>query len=174
METQIYPLRGRAHTRPCPVQRGRKSGYAPVGMTTCFENSVLRMTMKKAKRYRHGDDFTPMAVTIATICGAAALYCSEIIYGNIKDSDAPMRQLPDWRAHMASACIGALVFVTSLFLLEKLGGRSRSRALRSAVPWLPMVGLTGLATAIHIPISLVILIVAFYSPWAYLRMRAIR
>jgi hypothetical protein len=139
------------------------------------DNPVLRMTMKKAKRHRQRDDFTPMAVTIATICGAAALYCSEIIYGNIKDSGAPdMRQLPGWRAHMASACIGALVFVTTLFLLEKLGGRSKSRALRSAVPWLPMVGLTGLATAIHIPISLVILVVAFYSPWAYLRMRAIR
>jgi hypothetical protein len=26
-------LYGRAHTRPCPVQRGRKSGYASVGMT---------------------------------------------------------------------------------------------------------------------------------------------
>ena len=27
-----FPYR-KAHTRPCPVQRGRKSGYAPVGMT---------------------------------------------------------------------------------------------------------------------------------------------
>jgi hypothetical protein len=27
-----FPYR-KAHTRPCPVLRGRKSGYAPVGMT---------------------------------------------------------------------------------------------------------------------------------------------
>jgi hypothetical protein len=30
-----FPNR-KAHTRPCPVQRGRKSGYAPVGMTLLF------------------------------------------------------------------------------------------------------------------------------------------
>jgi hypothetical protein len=29
-------LYGKAHTRPCPVLRGRKSGYAPVGMTNLF------------------------------------------------------------------------------------------------------------------------------------------
>lgn len=85
-----------------------------------------------------------------------------------------MRQLPGWRAHMGSAWMGTLAFVTALFLLENLGGQSRSRALRSAIPWLPLVALAGLATAIHIPISLVILAAAFYSPWAYLRMRTIR
>jgi hypothetical protein len=30
--TSCALLYGRAHTLPCPVQRGRKSGYAPVGM----------------------------------------------------------------------------------------------------------------------------------------------
>jgi hypothetical protein len=32
-----FPYR-KAHTRPCPVQRGRKSGYAPVGMTILSGN----------------------------------------------------------------------------------------------------------------------------------------
>jgi len=31
-----FPYR-KAHTLPCPVLRGRKSGYAPVGMTLLFE-----------------------------------------------------------------------------------------------------------------------------------------
>ena len=116
-----------------------------------------------------------MALAIATLCGVSALYCSEIIYDNIKDSGAPdMRQLPGWRAHMASACVGTLAFVTSLFLLETLGGRSRSRALRSAVLWFPLVVLTGLATAVHIPVYLVVLVAVFYIPWAYLRTRAAR
>src|SRR6202161_2594883 len=33
-----FPYR-KAHTRTCPVQRGRKSGYAPVGMTILFGNA---------------------------------------------------------------------------------------------------------------------------------------
>jgi hypothetical protein len=128
--------------------------------------------MKKSKQDKQAAESTPMALAIATLCGLAALYCSEIIYDNIKDSGAPdMRQLPGWRAHMASACVGTMAFVTSLFLLESLGGKSRSRALRSAVPWFPLVALTGLATAIHIPIYLVVLIAVLYSPWAYLRTR---
>jgi hypothetical protein len=116
-----------------------------------------------------------MAVAIATLCGAATLYCGGIMYDNIKHSGAPdIRGLPGWRAHMASACIGTLAFATSLFLLESLGGRSKSSALRSAVPWFPIVALTGLATAIHIPIYVVVLVTVFYSPWAYLRTRATR
>ncbi len=131
--------------------------------------------MKKAKQQKQTTDSTPMAVTLATLCGAGALYCGEIIYDNIKDSGAPdMRQLPGWRAHMASACIGTLAFVISLFLLESLGRRSKGSALRSTVPWLPVVAFTALATAIHIPIYVVALLIAIYSPWAYLHTRQTR
>jgi hypothetical protein len=36
-----FPLR-KAHTRPCPMLRGRKSGYAPVEMTSLLQvNSGL-------------------------------------------------------------------------------------------------------------------------------------
>lgn len=67
------------------------------------------MGMKKAKRQKEtGEDFTPVAVVIAALCGVTALYCGEIIYDNIKDSGAPdMRELPGWRAHMASASVPA-------------------------------------------------------------------
>lgn len=130
--------------------------------------------MKKIKRKKQTSDSTPIALAIAVIAGAGALYCAEIIYDNIKDSGAPdMRQLPGWRAHMGSACVGSLAFVIALFLLESLGRNSRSIALRSAIPWLPMVLLTGLATAIHIPIYAVIAMAALYTPWAYTRMRAV-
>src|ERR1700722_19840256 len=36
-----FPYR-KAHTRPCSVQRGRKSGYAPVEMTISFGNAKDR------------------------------------------------------------------------------------------------------------------------------------
>lgn len=131
--------------------------------------------MKKARRHKQIKDSTPMAVTIATLCGATALYCGEIIYDSIKDSGAPdMRHLPGWRAHMASACVGTLIFVISLFLLESLSRRSKSSALRSTVPWLPLVALTGLATAIHVPTYIVALLTVLYSPWAYLHTRPAR
>ena len=97
--------------------------------------------MKKAKPQRQATDSTPIAVAIATVVGAAALYCGEIIYGNIKDSGAPdMHQLPGWRAHMGAAFAGSLAFVTSLFLLESLGGRPKRvyhlRRKNYAIFWL--------------------------------------
>jgi hypothetical protein len=128
--------------------------------------------MKKAKRQKQMKDSTPVAVVLATLCGAGTLYCSEIIYDNIKDSGAPdIRLLPGWRAHMGSVCIGTLAFVVSLFLLETLGRRSRGSALRCTVPWLPVVALTGLATAVHIPAYMVALLIVVYSPWAYVHSR---
>jgi hypothetical protein len=136
---------------------------------------TARPAMKKTKQQKQATDSTPMAVAIATLFGVAALYCGEMIYYNIKDSGAPdMHPLPGWRAHMAAACVGTVAFVTALFLLESLGGRSRSVALRSAAQWFPLVALTALATAIHIPIYLVILLGALYSPWAYLHTRRTR
>ena len=85
-----------------------------------------------------------MAVAIATLVGVTALYCGEMTYYNIKDSGAPaMQRLPGWRAHMAAACVGTLAFVTALFLLESLGGRSRSVALRSAAQLAPTGGAYG-------------------------------
>jgi hypothetical protein len=128
--------------------------------------------MKKAKRRKQTVDSTPRAVALAALFGAAALSCAEMIYDNIKDfgvSEAPPVAL--WRAHMASGCVGSITFVASLFLLERLGRRSGSMALRNAAPWLPIVALTALATAIHIPILLVICLAAIYSPWAYSLMR---
>ena len=39
--------------------------------------------MKKAKQQKQTTDSTPMAVTLANLCRAGALYCGEIIYDNI-------------------------------------------------------------------------------------------
>jgi hypothetical protein len=131
--------------------------------------------MKKAQLQRNNSDSTPVAMAVAILFGAAALYCGEIIYDNIKDSGAPdMRQFPGWRAHMGSACLGSMVFVIALFLLESLGKGSRRIAVRSVIPWCPLVALTALATVIHVPIYLVILMLGIYSPWAYFRSRAVR
>ena len=53
-----FPYR-KAHTRPCPVQRGRKSGYAPVGMTllfgnakSCFQDELSSRTGEWEQSYR--------------------------------------------------------------------------------------------------------------------------
>ncbi len=116
-----------------------------------------------------------MAVALATLFGLGGVYCAEIVYDVMRDAGASeIPQLPGWRAHMASACVGSVAFVTCLFLLESLGKRSRGVALRSAGLWFPLVALTGLATAVHIPVYLVILLAALYSPWAYLRTREVR
>ncbi len=131
--------------------------------------------MKKGKRQKNTSDSTSMALALSTLIGAAAFYCAEIVYDNLRGSGASdIREFPAWRAHMGSACVGSLAFVVTLFLLEIVGRSSKRVAVRSAAPWWPIVALTGLATAIHIPIYLVILAAAIYTPWAYFRTRAVR
>src|ERR1700678_3077273 len=49
-----FPYR-KAHTRPCPVQRGRKSGYAPVGMTILFGNAKYRFQDELSSRAKPRD-----------------------------------------------------------------------------------------------------------------------
>jgi hypothetical protein len=130
-----------------------------------------------AKRRRRDDmtDSTPIAVAVAALVAGAAIQTVEIIYGNIRDAEvSSSHDFPLWRVHMGSAFAGSVSFVVALFLLENLGKKSKLTALRSVFPWLPVVALTGLATAIHIPIYLVILAAAVYSPWAYSRTRALR
>ena len=126
--------------------------------------------MKKARLRNGNSEETPIAVAVAAVFGAGAFYCAEIIYGNVRDT----RQIQEWRAHWASACVGTLVFVTALFLLESLGRKSKAVAIRSALLWLPIVALTAVATAVHISIYVIVVVAAVYSPWAYLRTRANR
>ena len=131
--------------------------------------------MKKRKQPEKVTNSTPAAVAVAALVAAGAIQAAEVIYSNMRDSEFPgAYDIPLWRAHMASICAGSISFVVALFLLENLGKQSRAIAFRSVVPWLPIVGLTMVATAIHIPVYLVILGSALYSPWAYFRTRAVR
>ena len=130
---------------------------------------------KRKQPERRPSDTTSVAVAIATLVAFAAIQAAEIIYGNIRNTDAPNDQdIPMWRAHMGSAFAGSVAFIIALFWLESLGRKSKATALRSIFPWLPVVALTGLATAVHIPIYIVLLITASYSVWAYRRTRAVR
>jgi hypothetical protein len=109
--------------------------------------------MKKAGSRRNTSDDTPIAIAAAAVFGCGAFYCAEIIYGNINDT----RPIQEWPAHWSSACVASVVFVVGLYLLESLGRRSKVVALRSAAPWLPIIGITGLATAVHLPVNVVVM-----------------
>jgi hypothetical protein len=123
---------------------------------------------KKNKRQKDTPDYTPLAVAIAALVAVAVIQAAEIIFGNMRNSDAPNGQdIPMWRTHMCSACAGSIGFVISLFWLELLGRKSKSIALRSVLPWIPLVALTGLSAVIRIPISAVLLAGAIYCVWAY-------
>jgi hypothetical protein len=67
-----------------------------------------------------------------------------------------------------------MTFFIFLFILEVLETRSRMTAWRSSVPWLPLVGLTMLATIIHIPYYIVILAGTIYGVWAYRQTSSVR
>lgn len=116
-----------------------------------------------------------MALAVAALIGAGAFYCAEILYDNIRDVGATAAEspMPLWRVHMGAAFAGTVAFVIALFLLETVGRGSRRAAVRSAALWWPVVAVTGAATAVHIPVYLVIATTLVYIPWAYTRTREI-
>jgi len=130
---------------------------------------------KTGRRQRSAANYSSMAVALATAVGIVAIQCAEIIYDNgrgegVSNSAGPAM----WRVHMGCTCAGCVAFVITLFCLERLGRGSMVSALRSTIPWLPLIALTGLATAIHIPIYVVIPLMILYGLWAYRRTLAVR
>lgn len=104
---------------------------------------------------------------IAAGFGAAIIHYSEFVFNAARDSDDHTADLPLWRVHMGSACLGTLAFIVVLFCLEMLECKSTNLALWSAVKWLPLVGLTGTATFVHIPFMIVLALAVLYGGWVY-------
>lgn len=130
---------------------------------------------KRKKRSEVESNSTPMALALAAMAGASVIYIGEILYSSLREMGAQVFvRLPSWRAHMGSACGGVLAFVVSFFLLESLGRQSREMAWRTSTPWLPLIALTALATAIHIPIFVVVVAALIYCVYAYRRTVAMR
>ena len=137
---------------------------------------MIRFRREKTGRRQKGtSDFTSMAVALAAAFGIGAFQCAEIIYDDSRDAGiAANPGAGMWRVHMGCACVGCAAFVIALFCLERLGRGSMVSALRSIIPWLPLIALTGIATAIHIPMYVVIPLIILYGLWAYRRTLAVR
>ena len=85
-----------------------------------------------------------------------------------------MSKVPGWQFHMGSACSGIMTFFAFLFLPELHETRSRITAWRSSAPWLLLVALTLLATVIHVPYYIVILVGTTCGVWAYRQTSKVR
>jgi hypothetical protein len=125
--------------------------------------------MKKARETRDDDlNLTTFALLVGFLGGLGIVTYGESLLGDIQgagDSHAP--SLANWQVHMGAVCMGTAAFVVIFFLLELLGHKSKATAWRSTWPWLPLVGLTALATAIHLPVYAVILMCVLNAAWAY-------
>jgi hypothetical protein len=116
-----------------------------------------------------------MAVGLAAAIGIGAIQCAEIIYSDGSDAGVADKAVVSmWRVHMGCACVGAATFVLALFCLERLARGSMISAMRSTIPWSPLIAITGIATAIHIPLYIVIPLIILLSRWAYRRSMAVR
>jgi hypothetical protein len=126
---------------------------------------------KASNEYIH----TPTTLLVALFGGACGFITVESICGDANDAGwQQMNRLPAWQVHMGLVCVGIMTFFVFLFILEFLETKSRITAWRSSAPWLPLVGLTALATVIHIPICVVFLIGGSYAVWAYRRAYSVR
>ena len=131
--------------------------------------------VKKKKRSNYEFNHTPTTLLMALFGGACASIAVETTLPDLMELwGRQMNKLPGWQVHMGSACSGIITFFTFLFILEVLETRSRITAWRSSAPWLPLVGLTLLATIIHIPYYIVIAVGAIYGIWAYHQTSSVR
>jgi hypothetical protein len=130
---------------------------------------------KRKKRSSYEFNHTSTTLMIALFACACAFLAVETTLLDLMESlGFQMKKLPGWQFHMGSASSGIMTFFIFLFILEVLETRSRMTAWRSSVPWLPLVGLTMLATIIHIPYYIVILAGTIYGVWAYRQTSSVR
>jgi hypothetical protein len=128
---------------------------------------------KKNRSNEYNDTMTTLLV--ALFCGACAVLTVESYGGDAKDAKwLLMDRVSAWQLHMGSACVGIITFFAFLFILEFLETKSKITAWRSSAPWLPLVGLTALATAVHIPIYIIFLVGGSHAVWAYRRTSTVR
>jgi hypothetical protein len=130
---------------------------------------------QRKKQTQYDFHLTQQALALACLGGGGALGSAEVISSVLWDSETGNDlRVPNWRIHMGSICVGMIAFLITFFLLEMLGRKSKAIAWRSSIPWLPLIAFTGLATAIRIPVYVMIPTVALCSVWAYRRTRAVR
>jgi Na+/H+-dicarboxylate symporter len=125
---------------------------------------------KRRKKARYEYNQFPTTLFVAAFVGACALMTLESSFEEIMDLLKSWAwPIHAWQFHMGSVCAGIIAFVASLFLLGVFETRSKTTAWHSSWPWLPLVPLTALATVIHIPFYLTLLVGVIYCVWAYRR-----
>lgn len=130
-----------------------------------------RRKNRSSGEYNH----TPITLLVALLGGTCAFITVETTLPDVLDVwGSQMNKFPGWQFHMGSACSGIMAFFTFLFLLELHETKSRITAWRSSAPWLLLVGLTLLATIIHIPYFILILVGTICSVWAYRQTSSVR
>src|SRR5580698_918526 len=123
---------------------------------------MARRKKRPSYEYHH----TPTTLLVALCGGVCAFIAVEIFLPDLLELWEPqIGKFPGWQIHMGATCIEIMAFFVVLFLLELFETRSRLTAWRASAPWLPLVGLTLLATIIHIPYYIVILVGAIYGVW---------
>jgi hypothetical protein len=141
-------------------------------MTTALHLERMRQIRKDAS-YEYND--TSRTLLVALFYGACAVLTLVIYGGGGKDAGwLLMDRVPAWQLHMGVTCVGLITFFVFLCILEFLETKSRTTAWRSSAPWLPLVGLTALATSVHVPIYVVFLVGGSYAVWAYRRTCSVR
>jgi hypothetical protein len=130
---------------------------------------------KRKKQSSLEYNHTPTTLLMALFGGACSFIAVESTLPDLMELwGRQMNKLPAWQIHMGSACIGIITFLAGLFILEVLETRSHITAWRSSAPWLPLVGLMVLATFIHIPFYVVILVGVISGVCAYRQTSSVR
>jgi hypothetical protein len=123
---------------------------------------------KWKKKSSYEFNHTPTTLLVASFGGACAFITVENTIDDIMELwGHQANKLHGWQVDMGSLCVGVITFFTFVFILGVLETRSKITAWRSSAPWLPLAGLTAIATVVHIPFYFVAPIGAIFGVWAY-------
>jgi hypothetical protein len=130
-----------------------------------------RRKKQPSYEYHH----TPTTLLVALFGGVCAFIAVETFLPELLALyERKIGKFPEWQVRMGSTCIEVTAFFAFLFFLEWFETRLCKTAWRASAPWLPLVGLTLLATIIHIPYAIVIMAGTINSVWAYRQTSSVR
>jgi hypothetical protein len=133
--------------------------------------------MGKWKRKKSTYEYhnTPTTILVASFGGACMFITVVSIIGDTLEAwGHQANRLLAWQVTMGALCAGIITFFVFLFFLGVFETKSKITGWRSSAPWLPLVGLTAIATAVHIPFVVLALVGGIYGVWAYRKTSNVR
>lgn len=136
---------------------------------------MVKWMGKSKKKLGYGDNPPSTTLLVALFVAACGVFTIESFFDDLVDMLTRWpRNVHAWQLHMGAVCVGVVAFAASLFLLVLFETASKETAWQSSWPWIPLAGLTAIASVAPIPFYVFAPIGTLTGVWAYRRTSSAR